>query len=163
MEIRRALESEYGPIGDMTVRAYAAIEGYELPDEYAVVLRDVASRVEGSEVLVATDRERLLGSVTFIPGAHAPGAEFDDADAAGMRMLAVDPDAQGRGVGKVLASACLDRARLAGKRRLVLHTTPWMSVAQTMYERLGFHRDEERDVRRDGLHLMAYSFLIPGA
>jgi ribosomal protein S18 acetylase RimI-like enzyme len=78
-------------------------------------------------------------------------------DDARFRLLAVDPAARGRGVGRALVQACLDRARAAGKRRMTLHTTEWMAVARAMYERAGFRREPEGDVQLPGVALIAYA------
>lgn len=58
--------------------------------------------------------------------------------------------------------ACLDRARLDGKRQVLLHTAASMRRAQRLYERAGFRRAAERDLVVDGglheggIHLLAY-------
>jgi GNAT superfamily N-acetyltransferase len=107
-------------------------------------------------VLVAVDDEgRLLGGVTYIPG-PGPMAWFDGADEAGVRMLAVDPAAQGRGAGADLVAACVERARGAGKARVLLHTTAPMTAAHRLYERAGFRRDPARDELIAGDLLLAY-------
>jgi ribosomal protein S18 acetylase RimI-like enzyme len=72
-------------------------------------------------------------------------------------MLVVDPAVRGRGVGDLLVGACLDRARAAGKRRMVLSTDPRMGAAHRLYERLGFTRLTERDWSPlPGVNLLAY-------
>ena len=73
------------------------------------------------------------------------------------RFLAVDPAARGRGVGRALFQACLDRARAAGKRRMALHTTEWMATARAMYERAGFQREPEGDAQLPGVTIIAYA------
>jgi ribosomal protein S18 acetylase RimI-like enzyme len=101
-------------------------------------------------VIVAADEDgRILGGVTFVPG-PGPLAEFDGPNESGMRMLAVDPAAQGRGVGRLLARACLDRARAIGRSRIVLHTTGAMTAAHALYRSLGFARTPELDIRTPG-------------
>jgi ribosomal protein S18 acetylase RimI-like enzyme len=60
-------------------------------------------------------------------------------------MLVVDPAVQGRGVGALLVTTCLERARAAGKRRMVISTGPLMTAAHRLYARLGFTRLPERD------------------
>ena len=128
----------------MIVAAYEAIPGGHMTDDYADELSAVARRAAGAEVLVAVT-DHVLGSVTFVPDASSPWAELLEDDEAGIRMLAVLPAAQGRGVGRLLLDACVDRARALGRRAIMLHTTPWMTTAQRMYERAGFVRFEERD------------------
>jgi GNAT superfamily N-acetyltransferase len=99
----------------------------------------------------------LLGGVTYVPDEGNRYAEFEGADAAAFRMLAVDPAAQGRGVGRVMVQACIDRARRDGKHRLTLMTTGSMDAAHHLYGRLGFRRTPESDmIVESGLRLMAY-------
>lgn len=136
MQIREAAPEEYEAIGELTVAAYREVSplgGYE--DELRAVARHAAS----CTVLVAIDRDgALLGSVTYVPGPGTPMSEFTDPDAAGIRVLAVDPTRQGAGTGRSLTEACIDRARAAGRRRIILHSTQYMTVARGMYERMGF-------------------------
>jgi GNAT superfamily N-acetyltransferase len=161
--VRPVRADEYEAVGDLTVAAYTTIDGFAPGDRYEGELRDVAGRTETAEVIVAADAEGwIVGGVTFVPGL-GPLAEFDGADECGMRMLAVDPDAQGRGVGRLLAQACIDRARAAGRSRLVLHTTGAMAAAHRMYRGLGFARMPERDIRTPGgLLLEAYVYELAG-
>ena len=73
-------------------------------------------------------------------------------------MLVVDPEARGRGIGELLVTACLELARAAGKRRMVLSTDPRMTAAHRLYERMGFRRLAERDWSpMPGVDLLVYS------
>jgi GNAT superfamily N-acetyltransferase len=110
----------------------------------------VAGRAAGADVLVAVDGDgAVLGGVTYVPDPSSPWAEFEDTDAAGIRMLAVAPEAQGRGVGEALTRACIDRAVAAGRGQVMLHSTDWMTTAHRIYERLGFQRDPSFDRQID--------------
>ena len=60
-------------------------------------------------------------------------------------MLAVAPSAQRRGVGRALSLACVERARSAGRARVLLHSTAWMTAAHELYRRLGFRREPGLD------------------
>jgi GNAT superfamily N-acetyltransferase len=151
VEIRSARPEEYATVGELVVAAYARITP-DVPHArddlvaYEDELRDVAGRAIGADVLVAVDGDgTILGSVTYVPDHTSPAAEFDDPEAAGIRMLAVGADAQRRGVGEALTVACIDRATSAGRTWLVLHSTEWMTTAHRLYLRLGFARDPERD------------------
>jgi predicted N-acetyltransferase YhbS len=144
MEVRTARPDEYAALGELTVAAYEALEPGRLGG-YADELRDVAARADGVDVLVATDGDRVLGGVSYVPGPASPAAEFDDPDAAGIRMLAVAGDAQRRGVGEALTRACIERARAAGRAQIVLHSTERMVAAHRLYLRLGFERDPSID------------------
>ena len=169
MRIREATKEDFDEIARLTIDAYRALDTW-VGDEYAGHLADVGSRAlaENTVVLVAEDdlpnpaavtaavvagegvthapERRLLGSVTLTIGG-GPYFEWDpDVDGdCGFRMLAVDPAVQGRGVGPRLVADCLERARAAGCRRMVIGSTEWMTTAHRIYERLGFRRAPELD------------------
>jgi ribosomal protein S18 acetylase RimI-like enzyme len=95
---------------------------------------------------VAVDAsDRVLGAVTYVDGPGNPWAELEREDEAGFRMLAVAPDAQGQGIGRLLAEAMVARARAAGRRGIAIYTRPSMAAAHRLYESLGFLRDPQRD------------------
>src|SRR5262249_43550579 len=115
-----------------------------MSDGYARELADVQRRAGEAEVLVAVD-DRLVGCVTFVPDPTSPWAESIEDDEAAIRMLGVDPSAQGRGVGRALLGACLDRARQLGRAAVFLHSAPWMQRAHRLYGGAGFVRVPARD------------------
>ena len=163
--IRPVRPEEYEALGELTVAAYHSVPiAVAHQDEYDVQLRDVRRRDETSCVLVAVEPAgELLGGVTYVRGPEDPYAEDLDEDDAGMRMLAVVPARQGQGIGRALTAACLDRARDAGRRRLLLHTGTWMPSAVALYEKMGFAREPGRDFTPvPGVALMAYSFDLVG-
>jgi ribosomal protein S18 acetylase RimI-like enzyme len=145
--IRRPLQAELAPLGDLVVAAYDAIGALEGDDEYVPELRDVAHRDQEAVVLAAVDDATgaLLGCITYVPDPASPWAEHLREGEASIRMLAVDPAAQGRGVGTALVAACLDRARAEGRTGVFLHSLPIMTAAQRIYDRFGFRRVPERD------------------
>ena len=163
MTVRPVRPEEYEALAALTVSAYQALLGPDLDREYVAELADVAGRAAVVDIMVAVDDEgRLEGGIAYIPG-PGPLAWFDAPEEAGMRMLAVAPAAQGRGVGTRLIAACVDRAAAAGKARLLLHTTAPMVAAHRLYERAGFRRDPERDrVLEGGLLLLAYVLHLDG-
>jgi ribosomal protein S18 acetylase RimI-like enzyme len=134
-------------LGEIVVRAYDAVGALEGDDDYVPELRDIARRVCEAVVFAALDSAdgTPLGCVTYVPGPDNPWAEHLHDGEASIRMLAVDPAAQGRGVGSALVAACLDRARADGRGAVFLHSLPVMTDAQRIYERCGFRRVPERD------------------
>ncbi|WP_410591387.1 GNAT family N-acetyltransferase [Amycolatopsis sp. lyj-23] len=147
VEIRPPRPEEYAAAGEVTVQAYEA-DGHLAHDVgYDAVLRDVASRVEEAEVLVAVDGAgEVVGTVTIVrPG--SPYAEISRPGELKFRMLAVAPSARGRGIGEALTRAVFDRARSLGLRKVVLSSLERMHSAHRLYERLGFARLAERDWR----------------
>ncbi len=163
MTVRLVRPEEHDALVALTLSAYQALLGNDMDRGYAAELADVSGRAAVADVLVAVDDQgRLEGGITYVPG-PGPMAWFDHPDEAGMRMLAVDPGAQRRGVGARLITACVERAMAAGKERLLLHTTAPMTVAHRLYERASFHRDPDRDeVLEGGLLLLAYVLHLGG-
>jgi GNAT superfamily N-acetyltransferase len=145
IEVRPVRAHEHTKVGDLTVAAYDAVG--RVSDDYRCSLRDVAGRSSPeSHVLVAVDGGAVVGSVTIVSAAseHFEHGRHGDG---GFRMLAVVPEAQGRGVGRVLLDAALEHAHTAQWRRLVITTMEWMPAARAMYEAAGFVRRPDLDVR----------------
>ncbi|MGH9125660.1 MAG: GNAT family N-acetyltransferase [Acidimicrobiales bacterium] len=125
--------------------AFYAVTDLPMTDDYAEELADVSGRAAVAEVLVAVDRNDIVGSVTFIPDGKCPFAEDIRDGECGVRMMAVAPSAQGRGVGQLLLEAALARGRELGREAVFLHSTPQMTAAHRLYQRNGFVRTPERD------------------
>lgn len=142
--IRVARPDEFEPIGKIAVDAYRRLEGNSV-DGYIDEIRDTAARAELVPVLVAVEDDgTILGTVTYVPG-PGPLAERERDDEAGFRVLAVDPAAQGRGIGRALADACIERARREGRAGVGILTRPSMTAAHRLYESMGFVRDPSDD------------------
>jgi ribosomal protein S18 acetylase RimI-like enzyme len=142
--VREARPEEYDELGRITVEAYR--RAGETEDDYYPELLDVAARARHVPLLAAVEEGsgRLLGTATFVPG-PGPYHEGDFGDVASMRMLAVAPAAQGRGVGRALVAECIARTRAGGRTGIALYTRPFMTAAHRLYESLGFRRVPERD------------------
>ncbi len=143
LSVQAARTEDYDRIAALTVGVY--VEGGLASEDYAPELADVADRASRAELLVVRDAGGVVvGSVALVLTGDFGEVTTSDEEAA-FRMLVVDPAAQGRGIGELLVAACLDRARAAGKRRMVISTDPRMTPAHRLYERLGFVRLPERD------------------
>lgn len=99
----------------------------------------MSSLARSGEVIVAEAGGCLAGAVACIPPA-APKAAFFDAAWPIIRMLVVDPPCRGKGIGRALTEECLARAARDGAKVIALHTSPVMTVALPMYQRMGFAR-----------------------
>ena len=96
-------------------------------------------------VLVAGDQGRIQGAVKFYPDAGQAHQGQWPAGVASIRLLAVSPASRGRGYGRLLTQACLDRARDLSIPTIFLYTGIFMAAARQLYEKLGFKRAPEFD------------------
>lgn len=156
MRIRRAASDEHALIGELTVAAYATFTtGTE--DFYVQHLRDAATRDREAELWVAEVDGVVVGTVTIAPEG-SPWRELGRPGEGEFRMLAVAPEAQGRGVGEALVRHTVDRFRDAGHTRVVLCSLQDMTAAHRIYRRLGFERATELDWSPgEGVHLIAFA------
>jgi GNAT superfamily N-acetyltransferase len=157
LEIRLAAAAEFAAVADVCEAAYGphlTADGH-----YRAVLRDVARRAAAAELLVAADADdgRVLGTVTFVPDGGPLGEIAGPAETE-FRMLAVDPAAQGRGVGGALLGHVVEESRRrGGGAGIVCSSLPQMRAAHRVYERSGFRRAPGRDWSPvEGVRLLAF-------
>lgn len=143
--VRRAKPEEYARVGLLTVDAYRQLPVDHLWGGYEDAILDTAGRAETTEILVAVVDGTVVGAVTYVDDPSSPWNEGTEPGEAQFRLLAVDPAARGQGAGESLVRECVARAARAAKP-LLIHTTPWMTAALRMYERLGFVRVPSRDL-----------------
>jgi GNAT superfamily N-acetyltransferase len=159
--IRQSDPSEHAAIGQLMVRVYSSLEGFPKPPElpeYYDFLANVGKLAghPGVEILVAVDASNnLLGGVVWFGDMkfyHA-GISETEKDTGGFRLLAVGDAARGRGIGKALTLACIDKARKLGLKQVIIHTTKAMLPAWRMYERMGFNRSADLDFVNGGVEV----------
>ena len=156
LTVEPAQPEDFATIAQLTVDVY--VGGELATDAYTPQLADVAGRAARSDLLVARGAEgRIVGSVALVLSGDFGEVTTSEEEAA-FRMLVVDPEARGQGIGELLVTTCLERARAAGKRRMVLSTDPRMTAAHRLYERMGFRRLAERDWSpMPGVDLLVYA------
>lgn len=147
-----ATANDLPAIAALNLAAYAEFATQVGEAAWAAMRRNLMAVAEvagRAEFWVARDGDRLVGSVAYGAAGRNNPAIFPP-DWAAVLLLAVDPAARGRGIGRRLTEMCVSRARDDGTTVIGLFTSEAMSPAQHLYETLGFVRHAELP-RRHGL------------
>ncbi len=151
-EIRDARPQDLDETARLMVESYRQYSK-DVPEhlwkDYEAEIADVQRRVPFADLIVAERAGRIIGAVTFYPDATLSEHEGWPEGFAEIRLLAVDPNARGLGLGRMLTDECIDRARANRNPTIGLHTSYLMEVAREMYERMGFVRCPEFDFQPD--------------
>lgn len=148
---------EPGDIGWVTSRQailYAREYGWDWTYE-ALVARILGEFVTGfdpvrEDAWIADRDGRILGSIFLMRG--------DTPEVARLRLLYVEPDARGLGLGRRLVETCIDRARELGYGRLTLWTNDILTSARHIYEAVGFRLTDRTPHRSFGRDLVGQTW-----
>ena len=91
----------------------------------------------------AVSGDKLAGSIVIT-------GDRDHPDDARLRWYIVDPEYQGRGIGRALITKAIDFSREIEYKRINLWTFRGLDQAQSIYLQNGFSIAEERDVEQWG-------------
>ncbi len=131
---------------------YAEEYGWGAPFE-ALVAEVIAEFSRGHDPrreacwLAELDGQRV-GTVMLVRHTARPGV-------ARLRLLLVEPEARGMGVGRALAEACTEFARAAGYRKVTLWTQSVLGAARAIYASVGYRKVAEEANHEFGQGLIA--------
>jgi ribosomal protein S18 acetylase RimI-like enzyme len=106
-------------------------------DRLAAFLANTASLSSEAELVVAERAGLVVGVVGYV-GPLRPREAIFPPDWPLVRMLSVLPEERGRGIGRLLTDACIERATRDRAATIGLHTSPVMRSALDLYLRMGF-------------------------
>jgi GNAT superfamily N-acetyltransferase len=150
--IRDARAGERDAIEAVTLAAYQQY-ATTIPALWEAYRQNIVSTLAAAPPdaqIVAEDDGRIVGSVLLYRAGTViarPGGGPLTLASPEVRLLAVAPEARGKGIGAALMHECVARARASGAARLTLHTTEMMQSAVHLYERMGFVHVPELDFR----------------
>jgi DNA-binding MarR family transcriptional regulator/GNAT superfamily N-acetyltransferase len=131
--LRAPRPGDFGWVVARHATFYAENYGWREPFEgmCAQIVADFANHCDPKRerCWIAERNEEAVGSIFLVK---------DTDDVARIRLLLVDPSAQGLGIGSALVDVCIGFARQAGYRRITLWTHQILTAARALYERKGF-------------------------
>jgi GNAT superfamily N-acetyltransferase len=167
--IRKAKPSEFWEIGRLMVKVYSLLEGFpkvsEQPDYYKMLgnVGELTAK-PGAELMVALAAgNKITGAVVYFSNMKyygSGGIATLEQNVSGFRLLVVDPENRGKGIGKLLTNECIRKAKEKKHSQVVIHTTRAMMTAWKMYENLGFKRSEELDFMQGTLPVYGLRLLL---
>lgn len=154
VQLRSLRAGDLGWIIHRQAVLYTAEYGWN-SDYEALVARILADFTETFDpthdaAWVAELDDRVVGSVFLVKG--------DQPRSGKLRLLYVEPDARGAGVGAKLVDACIERARAVGDERLTLWTNSILAAARRLYERAGFRLVDEAPHHSFGVDLIGQTW-----
>lgn len=105
-----------------------------------------AELIEKAKCIICTcDSRKIIGMAFLVPSGNP--TDIYDKDWSCIRLVSVDPDFEGQGIGRQLITKCVDLAKANGEKVIALHTSELMDKARHIYESLGFKVLREIDQR----------------
>lgn len=157
---RRAVPADFPEVRRITRDAYLRAGHFAADHPYMGVLEDVEHRAEHAQVWVAEAGGKVVAAVT-LTFASQPYSEIAQDGELEFRMLAVDPEHQGGGVGRALVREIVEHARqLPDISAIAITSATFMERAHALYESLGFRRAPKRDWYVPGEDVLLWVFRL---
>lgn len=148
-----------GDLGLVTARqALVYAEEYGWNQDYealvAEILSDFHKKFDPARdaAWIAQMGGDMVGSIFLVGG--------DEPNIAKLRLLYVEPDVRGAGVGGLLVETCIKQAKALGYGELHLWTNSVLSSARRLYERFGFTLADERPHHSFGQDLIGQNWSL---
>ncbi|AUD02132.1 GNAT family N-acetyltransferase [Spirosoma pollinicola] len=144
---RRANPADAPNIVRLTLRAYHDYKAVLAPADWTKMETNLAQEhlfvelLDKAAAFVCEIGNQLAGVIFLMPSGN-PTTIFP-ADWSYIRLLGVDPDYRGLGIGRRLTEHCIHYAQITGEIGVALHTSEFMNDARKMYEKLGFKQEKE--------------------
>lgn len=131
-------EQDAKAISNVAVNAFMQYKDkYSDWDIFISKIADMPKLASSSKIIVAKIDSNIVGAVAYV-APDMPKSDFFNSDWAVIRMLVVDPEYRGYGIGKSLTNECIKIAKEGGVKTIALHTTHVMERALAMYLKMGF-------------------------
>ena len=148
---RNCTEADSAQLKTLGLISYGQFKGVLSDENWAKLEAALSAENFYSDLLkistgfVCEGSGKIIGMAFLIPSGNP--TEIFQSDWSYIRMVGVDPDFTGKGIGKELTRMCIDRAKKLNEKVIALHTSEFMDAARHIYESLGFERTKELSPR----------------
>jgi DNA-binding MarR family transcriptional regulator/GNAT superfamily N-acetyltransferase len=142
--------------GDMgwVVHRHGALyaQEYGWNEQFEALVADIAAKFihgydpQRERSFIVERNDEIVGCVLLVKQSQT---------VAKLRLLLIEPQARGLGIGRRLVEECVRFARQAGYRKIVLWTNSVLCAARHLYEQAGFRRIREEHHQSFGHDLVA--------
>lgn len=94
-----------------------------------------------SKCFVCETNNEIIGMAYLVPKGNP--TDIFEADWSYIRMVGVNKQYQGKGIGKKLTELCVDFAIERNEKVIALHTSEFMNAARYIYEKIGLIKELE--------------------
>ena len=94
-----------------------------------------------SKCFICETNSEIIGMAFLVPKGNP--TDIFHTDWCYIRMVGVNPEYGGKGIGKKLTQICIDYAKETKEKIIALHTSEFMDVARHIYESVGFKQTKE--------------------
>lgn len=91
-----------------------------------------------AHAFVCENEDGIIAMAYLIPQGNP--TDVFQSDWAYIRLVAVHPKYNGKGIGKKITEQCINFAKELGEKTIALHTSEFMNAARYIYENLGFSK-----------------------
>ncbi|MDP1816190.1 MAG: GNAT family N-acetyltransferase [Leadbetterella sp.] len=98
-----------------------------------------------SKCFVCETNDKIIGMAYIIPKGNP--TEIFQTDWSYIRMVGVNTEFEGKGIGKKLIQMCIDYAKETNENIIALHTSEFINAARHIYENIGFKQIKELEPR----------------
>ncbi len=138
-QLRDFCDNDASKINELALVAFEQYKNhYSDWSSFSRALNKFSDLSATAEIMVAIDSDnKIMGAVAYVPP-MVKKADYFPLNTPIIRMLVVNPNARGQGIGKALSLACINKAARDACKSIALHTSSIMDVALPMYLNMGF-------------------------
>jgi|SRR5450432_146537 len=131
------------------LNSYGGLKKYLTEENWKSMERFLAGNhlypdlIKISHSFVCEEGSRILGMAFLVPSGN-PTKVFPPTTSY-IRMVGVDPAAQGKGIGKKLTNLCIEKAKAIHEKSIMLHTAEVLLKARHIYQQIGFKKIRKLD------------------